>query len=112
MFFILIGYILIHCQNTNHLPLRILLLRLLINNSLPDSLNTSSSFDITPGFKPFAIQAWVVQKVDNAIHRINHYPLDNSIGFASVYPVDSAIHRLNNQGLECCFLFDNVAPFV
>jgi len=31
----------------------------------------------------------VVQKVDNAIHRINHYPLDNSIGFAIVYPLDS-----------------------
>ena len=26
-------------------------------------------------------QAPVVQKVDNAIHRINHYPLDIAIGF-------------------------------
>ena len=31
----------------------------------------------------------VVQTVDNAIHRINHYPLDIAIGFASTYPVDS-----------------------
>ena len=31
----------------------------------------------------------VVQTVDNAIHRINHYPLDNAIGFAITYPVDS-----------------------
>ena len=31
----------------------------------------------------------VVQKVDNAIHRINHYPLDIAIGFAITYPVDS-----------------------
>ena len=31
----------------------------------------------------------VVQKLDSAIHWINHYPLDNSIGFASVYPLDS-----------------------
>ena len=31
----------------------------------------------------------VVQKVASAIQWINHYPLDNSIGFASVYPVDS-----------------------
>ena len=31
----------------------------------------------------------VVQKVDSAIHWINHYPLDNSIGFASVYLLDS-----------------------
>ena len=34
-------------------------------------------------------QAPVVQKVDNAIHRINHYPLDIAIGFAISYPVDS-----------------------
>ena len=31
----------------------------------------------------------VVQTVDNATHRINHYPLDIAIGFAITYPVDS-----------------------
>ena len=31
----------------------------------------------------------VVQKVDNAIHRINHYPLDSAIDFAITYPLDS-----------------------
>ena len=32
----------------------------------------------------------VVQKVDNTIHRINHYPLDSPIiGFPNTYPVDS-----------------------
>ena len=31
----------------------------------------------------------VAQKLDSAIHWINHYPLDNSIGFASVCPLDS-----------------------
>ena len=31
----------------------------------------------------------IVQKVNTAIDWINHYPLDNSIGFASVYPLDS-----------------------
>ena len=36
-----------------------------------------------------SIQAPVVQTMDSAICRINHYPLDNSIGFASVYPLDS-----------------------
>ena len=35
------------------------------------------------------VQTPVVQKVDNAIHRINHYPLDIAIGFAITYPVDS-----------------------
>ena len=43
-------------------------------------------------------QGPVVQKVANAIQWINPYPLDNSIGFAGVYPVDSAIHLLNNPG--------------
>ena len=39
----------------------------------------------------FVIQAPVVEKVDNAIHQINHYPLDTAIiiGFAITYPVDS-----------------------
>ena len=31
----------------------------------------------------------VVQKVDNTIHRINHYPLDSAIGFPNTYAVDS-----------------------
>ena len=35
------------------------------------------------------VLAPVVQTVDNAIHRINHYPLDIAIGFAITYPVDS-----------------------
>ena len=36
------------------------------------------------------ILAPVVQTMDSAIRRINHYrPLDNSIGFACVYSVDS-----------------------
>ena len=39
--------------------------------------------------KYFIDLAPVVQTLDSAIRRINHYPLDNSIGFASVYPLDS-----------------------
>ena len=31
----------------------------------------------------------VVQKLDSAIHRINHYPVDNAIGFPYTYPLDS-----------------------
>ena len=34
-------------------------------------------------------QATVVQKVDNAIQRINLYPLDRAIGFPKTYPLDS-----------------------
>ena len=40
---------------------------------------------MTPG----KVQAPVVQKVDNAIHRINLYPLDSAIGFNNTYPLDS-----------------------
>ena len=35
------------------------------------------------------LQATVDQTMDSAIHRINHCPLNNSIGFASVYALDS-----------------------
>ena len=31
----------------------------------------------------------VVQKVDNAIHRVNLYPLDNAIGFRNTCSLDS-----------------------
>ena len=31
----------------------------------------------------------VVQKVNNASHRINHYPEDSEIGFPNTYPLDS-----------------------
>ena len=34
-------------------------------------------------------QAPVVQKLDNAIHRINHYPVDSVVCFVSIYPLDS-----------------------
>ena len=34
-------------------------------------------------------QGQVVQKVNSAIHRINHYPVDNAIGFPDTYPLIS-----------------------
>ena len=37
----------------------------------------------------FTDLAPVVQKVDSAIHRINHYPADSTVGFTNAYPVDS-----------------------
>ena len=33
--------------------------------------------------------ALVVQTLDSAIHRINHYPADRVIGFPNTYPLDS-----------------------
>ena len=38
---------------------------------------------------PASNQAPVVQKLDSAIHRINHYPVDNAIGFPNTYPLDN-----------------------
>ena len=39
-------------------------------------------------------QAPVVQKLaDSAIHWINHYPVDNAVGFPNVYPLDSDLSR-------------------
>ena len=35
------------------------------------------------------VLASVVQRLDSAIQQINHYPMDNSIGFHSTYLVDS-----------------------
>ena len=45
----------------------------------------------------------VVQTLDSAIHRINHYPSDLFLGkqlhyWIEIYPVDSAIHLLNHWG--------------
>ena len=45
----------------------------------------------------------VVQTLDSAILWINHKPLDNSIGFASVYPLDS-----NLSGGQCYPSFEQL----
>ena len=34
-------------------------------------------------------QGPVVQRVDNSIYRINHYPLDGVLCFGIIYPLDS-----------------------
>ena len=47
--------------------------------------------------KPRAAQASVVQTLDSAMQRINHYPADNLIGLSNTYPLDSAIQSLHNQ---------------
>ena len=57
----------------------VLTLTKLQTQNIPNTLHAIVNVDLAP----------VVQKVDNAIHRINHYPLDIAIGFAITYPVDS-----------------------
>ena len=48
------------------------------------------SWRVTLGFFGWVVQlASVVQKVDNAIHQINLYPLDSAIGVPNPYPLDS-----------------------
>ena len=42
-------------------------------------------------------------KVDNAMHRISHYPLDSAIGFPNSYPWDSATFELLGPELKKAF---------
>ena len=44
----------------------------------------------------------VVQRLESAIHWINRYPLDNSVGFGSTYPLDSMLHVL--QVSRCTYI--------
>ena len=37
----------------------------------------------------FIDQASVVQRLDSAIHRINHYPVDSAISFHNTYQLES-----------------------
>ena len=34
----------------------------------------------------------VVQKMDSAIHRVDHYPLDGAIGCPNTYPLDRDLY--------------------
>ena len=52
-------------------------------------------------------KAPVVQKVDNAIHRKNHYPLHNAIGFSNTYPLGSDL-----SGGLCYPTFEQLGPGV
>ena len=47
---------------------------------------------------PLSSQAPVVQRLDNAIHRINRYPVDKSWQSKPRYPLDSVIYFSNNRG--------------
>ena len=40
----------------------------------------------------------VVQRLDNAIHRINYYPADSVVCFVNTYPLDSVIQPSYNRG--------------
>ena len=44
---------------------------------------------VKSGITFFVLLARVVRKVDNAIHRINHYPVDSVACFVNTYPLES-----------------------
>ena len=48
------------------------------------------------------ILAPVVQKVDNAIHWINHYPLDSAIGLPNTYRLDMVIYAVDSATVISC----------
>ena len=58
-------------------------------------------------------QGRVVQRLDNAIQRINRYPADKYWQNKLRYPLDSVIQPLNNRGQICnCFGFQIQYAFV
>ena len=65
---------------------------------------TTTTATTTSPNKRFNEQAPVVQRLDNAIHRINHYPADSVVFLLTfihwivIYPADSVIQPLNNPG--------------
>lgn len=53
--------------------------------------------DFTVALSNCIVLAKVIQKVDNALHHINHYPAD--IAWITIYPVDNVIHQLEPSEL-------------
>ena len=51
------------------------------------------------------LQALVIQKVDNAIHWINLYPVDKAVGIHNTYPLDNDL-----SGLLCHRKFEQLGP--
>ena len=40
---------------------------------------------------------WEIQSLDTAIHWMNHYPLDTSMGFGSTYPMDRGLSQVSRR---------------
>ena len=71
------GYLFLYCYDTE-ISVTILLL-----------ISGCESYWLYNLKQKYVDLAPVVQKVDNAIHRINHYPVDSAISFPNIYPLDS-----------------------
>ena len=62
--------------------------------SIPCPWNVDSRFQSLARFRAsYTEKVPAVKKLNNAIHRINLYPLDSAIGFAHTYPLDSEFIR-------------------
>ena len=48
--------------------------------------------------KKHLLQAPDVERMNNAIHLIDHYPVVSVVCFVNTYPLDSIINPLNNWG--------------
>ena len=69
------------------------------------SPSPTSTFSCAHYFQVSAMQATDVQRLDSAIHQINHYQqistmeINYTIHWIVIYPEDSAIQPLNNRDL-------------
>ena len=75
-------------KNSHHFFLSNKFFQNAISRKVSDTLHLFLLW-VTRGAHNPNLQVPVVLKVDNAIHRINHYPLDSAISFPDTYPVDS-----------------------
>ena len=50
---------------------------------------TFFSFSLYHSFAAFIVLGSVVQRLDNAIHWINRYPVDSAVRFLNSYPMHS-----------------------
>ena len=63
-------------------------------NKTPKSLHIDSERELARLNKVLKALAPVVQTLDSAIHRINHYPADSVIDFRNTYPLDRSAARV------------------
>ena len=66
----------------------------LITNSCISDLFGLNTFSLVPGVQIVGRtrkidQPSVVQTLVSAFHWLNHYPVDNTIGFRNTYPLDN-----------------------
>ena len=56
-----------------------------------NAVSTTTETTLTKAVHGNSTPGQVVRKVDNAIQRINHYPVDSLVCFVNIYPLDSEL---------------------